>query len=300
MDFLDDVNLRNIQHHLNCDILVDVSDPIAKVQKNAVWTPIILTKLITNTDPARVQSLSQGDLIDRLCLHLGQDQLHRSLSVQRIKQEVGKQQDPHYLSKANLLQLLGPLLVQQYEGPLRYELAALMDILKSFRAGQGDWRSELFRSENMAQKEDLESLLIKARGELEAITLAMGNDALLKILNVLMFDEDTYADLDLLFVPDFFQYRNCLVNADYWIEQRREGKLEVKLFFKNQVLVKPIGTVLTNIHAHLICMSYLAVGLSLATVEAAFANKVSMEKALGLIQTMESGYPPSFEEDRDA
>lgn len=210
-----------------------------RLHTDTALVPLYLAK---TTTAEQAQSLISDELINQTATFIERTRFYHQLWnswMDWLEADNG----PTYVSKNTAVHLFAPLYVQELEGPLRYQLATLIDFCGSKQNESNNWKDRLYKKDN--QKKYFPSIQTEAIQKLQQVQgtgetddLNDGYEHLLTALVLLAqnksFAEDiepedgptSLADMMDGNHPNAGAIRNAIAHADYRVE--RDGE-ETKL-----------------------------------------------------------------------
>lgn len=285
-DWMEDVDRDILEPVLEAD---DGDLPyLGDMRRSFALLPIYMTKKVIERDPSRVQSLTKDELIDRIPMFVSRRNFY-SWNWNEWMESLDRNEDDPYQTAETAFHLFAPIYVQELEGPVRYNLAALIDIIQTFLTGEGDWHQQLYDG---GRKQYFHELLDPAINAARRVEEEGEIDHLRVGLQLLARDEEVMdsEQFDLDYLPSLREVRNAIAHADYVFEQRHDGETEVVLFLNGEKVRRPVRGFPRMFHSHLFLVLALTLGVAAACFWAAVHND-RLEKAFKITSAAEWNYP---------
>lgn len=244
--------------------------PTDKMHGMVSLLPIYLSTKLIEHEPEATKTLIHGDLLDRVPMFAS-----RSITYERIwnnqASSIDKQGEDLKVNYVNLFHLFGPIYVQELESPLRYNLAALLDLIKTFNGEEEDWSGRLIPRDS---KQAFRSLLNEVEQQIQHKIPEDQRQELLLAFQYLSFDKTNSDFLEevvgfrLSPHPTVTDLRNSIAHSDYEVRQSSNEDLDYEVVFypkkmSSDIFIVPLRMILNIIHETMTIMAYLSRGMTI-------------------------------------
>lgn len=263
---------------------------ILRIRRTLAIVPIRITKHFIENNQEHTYTLADKTLLARQANFASRTQFYFTL-FNWWQHHLQNQQSPEFITEANYINLFAPLYAQQLEGPLRFELAVFIDIIKSYVDGYGNWHEILYSRGSDDEPQYVGNMLNMAsqqaarmEDELGHILLELGIDWIRQDLPNDWFDEEQIS------ISDF---RNAIVHSDYHLD-REDDEVQVVFNLPNRTLTKPVLSMIGILHIQLVLMASIEVGVNASLFSAGIVNENIIE-SFDIVSAYGEGYPPTSE-----
>jgi hypothetical protein len=272
--------------------------PADQMTRMFALLPIYVSTTLLERNTEATETLLEGDLIDRVPMFAS-----RGLTYSRTWDEhissIRASGETFEANFVNLLHVFAPMYVQQLESPLRYDLAALLDLLKTFHGDEEHWQDRLIPRDD---KQSFRNLLNEVEQHVEHKLPEEQTREVQVGLNFLTFSEENSDYLEEVYDfrlsphPSVSDLRNSFAHSDYNVQlSEQEGiGYEVVLYPKDtsdDVFRVPLQMMLGIMRQTVEIMSFLSRGMTIALGDIAEAHDMR-EKSYRITEGVSfEGYP---------
>ncbi|WP_143420654.1 hypothetical protein [Halorubrum ezzemoulense] len=247
---------------------------------HSALVPLYLGK---NLDSDGSRSFKSRELVDYVATFYERSRVYHALFNDWINWIEEGHVKPYTTKRAGV-HIFSPIYVQELEGPMRYQVAALNDLLDEFRGSEGDWRSRLYGDGERRYFGNVLNTCIQisqsAQGVAENEELNSGIEYLTKTL-ILIDQHESFAEenglgssfeealdaTDLDETPIASDIRNSFAHANYKLsydDALELNKQNIDIELNGEELTQPIDDVISYIHRQITLMYALSTGVTLA------------------------------------
>lgn len=259
-----------------------------KLHLHSALVPLYLGK---NLDNGGSDSFNSKELADYVATFYDRSRVYHALFNDWINW-IGEGRVKPYTTKRAGVHIFAPIYVQELEGPMRYQIAALNDLLDEFRGSDGDWRNRLYDDGERRYFGNVLNTCIQisqlTHGISEYEELNIGLDYLTKAL-IIIDQHDSFAkqnDLGGGFeeslkgtgfeeIPIASDIRNGFAHANYKLNfddalELNEQNIDIELDGKE--LTQSIAAVISYIQRQMTLIHALSTGVTLALYHISIAE----------------------------
>jgi hypothetical protein len=262
----------------------DEPPDILRIRRTLAIIPLRITEHFIEDNQEQTFTLADKTLLARQANFASRTQFYFTL-FNWWQHHLQNQQSPKFINEVNYINLFAPLYAQQLEGPLRFELAVFIDIIKSYVDGYGNWHEILYNRGPNDEPQYVSNMLNMAsqqaariEDELVHILLKLGIDWIRQGLPDEWFDEEQIS---------ISEFRNAIAHSDYYLD-REDGKVQVIFNLSNHTLIKSVLNIIHILHSQLLLMSSLEIGVNASLFRAGVVNKNIIE-SFDIVSAYEEG-----------
>ncbi|WP_152418122.1 hypothetical protein [Haloferax sp. ATCC BAA-644] len=271
-----------------------ILDPIWSINFRNEWHQRVVTDsalvplYLAKTAPKEFRDpFTSDELVTSLSTFFDRSKFYHILFNQWMSW-LENQGGPGYVTKRTAIHLFAPMLVQELEGPHRYQLATLIDLCKSHQGDPENWRDRLYLSNGDKKYfQNLQGEAIDAmnqlRGTADSRDLNDAYDYVLNALVILSQDENSAKDIEFkgtdTNIADFMgisghpnanSIRNSIAHADYRVDFGEvDGQSPPPMTFTvdGQEYSISVDRILEFISFHMSLLRALSSGIILAVLD---------------------------------
>lgn len=169
-----------------------------------------------------------------------------------------------YYNPVNLFFLFSSIYVQQLEGPFRYDLAAIYDMVKSLCGEDGHWRDFLYKNQEVDDfdKKNFECLINTISQLSGRYTGADYGEHFKNSIDILRYSVAAHVEKSDEEIKSK-QIRNSIAHSDYSFRQL-DDEIFIQFYYRDGSLKVNLEEFLQQIYRHLMLMYAISVGVSLS------------------------------------
>jgi len=198
---------------------------------DTVLVPVYLSKNISESE---YNSLMSDELVNYAASFYERSRIYHSFWSDWISWYRDDVQKPYTTARAGI-HLFAPIYAQELEGPLRYQISALTDLLNTYRGNHGDWSERMYDGDERryvpSALSDCIQISRQLHGSSDNDELNQGFENLTSSLILLAqhesFAEQHEQDIDFSSVlqehetdnhPNTGDVRNAIAHANYYLD----------------------------------------------------------------------------------
>lgn len=215
-------------------------------------------ELVNSREPSRYESLCDQKLIDRMFTFNQREQFFLEGWNRWISNFTEEELDSYY-NPVNLFYWFSSVYVQQIEGPFRYNLAAVYDMIMSISGSDTSWHELLYNERGKAKYHNITNSI----KQIEERYLDADRGSNFKAAIWMLDGGRIHHDGELYQMEiNIRDIRNSIAHSDYVVQQNSDGKIFVEFDHGESYTKIYIEKFLNYIHRHMVLMHGISIGVS--------------------------------------